>query len=276
MMPLRISEWILVGYFAWVMAATFLLPLTPRRRALLLVVNSALLAALFLIPMAESVASPLLLSMLRDWLPVPLLLVAYHEAGFLISQRRNHTLEKTLLAFDDALRRNSTSMTDSRFRWLWEFLEFSYLLCYPLVPLAIASLYIAQMGHLADPFWTAVLPAVLFCYALSPLLPSLPPRSLRPATNPPDGGLFFRKVNLWVLARGSIHSNIFPSAHVAGAVATALMLLKFVPSAGAVAFLIAAGIAWGSVHGRYHYAADSILGAGVGMAGFALALHLFP
>ena len=68
-----------------------------------------------------------------------------------------------------------------------------------------------------------------------------------------------------------IQSTIFPSAHVAAATATALALMRVLPVVGVFYLVIAIGIALGSVFGRYHYAADSILGVLVGVAGFALA-----
>ena len=71
-MPLRNSEWILVVYFAWVIVAAFLLPLDSKRRMWIMLSNCSILTALFLIPYGESLTSPLFISVLRDWLPAPL------------------------------------------------------------------------------------------------------------------------------------------------------------------------------------------------------------
>ncbi len=273
LMPLRNSEWILGVYFAWVMVAAFLLPLISKRRMWIVLSNCSIVTALFLIPYGDSLTSPLFISVLRDWLPAPLVLVAYHEAGFLIAGRRNLGLEMRLLGWDRSLGRQSLpgSSGNPNFRWLEESMEFSYLLCYPLIPLGMGSLYLARLGRYADAFWSAVLPALLVCYVLSVLLPSLPPRSLPQASDPPRDRSFFRSVNLRVLKHGGIQANTFPSAHVAGAVASALALIQHLPLVGGVYIVIAAGIALGAVHGRYHYTVDSVLGVVVGLVSFTLA-----
>ena len=48
LMPLRNSEWILGVYFAWVMAAAFLLPLDSKRRMWIVLSNCSIVTALFL------------------------------------------------------------------------------------------------------------------------------------------------------------------------------------------------------------------------------------
>ena len=271
-MTLRNSEWILAVYFAWVIVAAFLLPLASKRRMWIVLSNCSIVTALFLIPYGESLTSPLFIKVLRDWLPAPLILVAYHEAGFLIAGRRNPPLEMRLLGWDRSLGRQSLpgSSGNPSFRWLEESMEFSYLLCYPLIPLGMGSLYVARLGRYADAFWSAVLPALFVCYVLSVLLPSLPPRSLPQGSVPPRDRSFFRSVNLRVLEHGGIQANTFPSAHVAGAVSSALVLVQYLPLVGGVYLVFAAGIALGTVHGRYHYTADSVLGAIVGVASFTL------
>ena len=84
-----------------------------------------------------------------------------------------------------------------------------------------------------------------------------------------------RAFNLWILRQGSIHANTFPSAHVAITTAGALVLLDLAPLWVGVIFLwVALSIALGAVAGRYHYAADSILGVllavGAFLAGIAV------
>ena len=277
-MPLRNSEWILAVYFAWVMVAAFLVPLNSKRRMWIVLSNCSIVTALFLIPYGEFLTSPVFISVLRDWLPAPLVLVAYHEAGFLIAGRRNPAFEMRLLGWDRSLGRQFLpgSSGNPNFRWLEESMEFSYLLCYPLIPLGMGSLYLARAGRYADAFWSTVLPALFVCYVLSVLIPSLPPRSLPQASDPLRDRFFFRSVNLRVLKHGGIQANTFPSAHVAGAVASALALIQYLPLVGGVYLGIAAGIALGAVHGRYHYTADSVLGAIVGVVSFTLVSLLVP
>ena len=99
--------------------------------------------------------------------------------------------------------------------WILMVLELAYLLCYVSMPLGLAVLYLLRLRHLADWFWTVVLPATYACYAMLPFIQTQPPRVL-PETRsvqPPPGKV--RAFNLWILRHASIHANTFPSAHVA-------------------------------------------------------------
>jgi membrane-associated phospholipid phosphatase len=73
-----------------------------------------------------------------------------------------------------------------------------------------------------------------------------------------------------VLHRGSIQANTVPSGHAAGALATALMVLEYMPGAGLGLMALAFAIMAGSIVGRYHYAMDSLLGALVALAVWAM------
>lgn len=155
---------------------------------------------------------------------------------------------------------------------LHAYLELTYLLCYPLVPVAFALLYFsspAVAGEAPDRFWSAVLLAVFICYGLLPWLPTRPPRAFLPADIPAASAL--RRLNLHVLNHASIQVNTLPSGHVAAAVAAALAVGLFMPAAGTVIGVLAVSIAAGAVLGRYHYAADAILGVLTALAAFALA-----
>ena len=58
------------------------------------------------------------------------------------------------------------------------YLELAYLMVYPLIPLGLATLYIAGMQHNADYYWVVVLLATYTCFAVTPFVPALPPRVL--------------------------------------------------------------------------------------------------
>ena len=74
-----------------------------------------------------------------------------------------------------------------------------------------------------------------------------------------------RRVNDAIVGHGSIQVNTIPSGHVAGAVAAGLAVLSWLPVAGVVLLVIATLIAVAATLGRYHYAVDCVLGAGVAL-----------
>jgi membrane-associated phospholipid phosphatase len=155
-------------------------------------------------------------------------------------------------------------------------MEWAYMLCYPLVPLGLGTLYIAGLRQHADRFWFFVLVPTYICYAITPFVPALPPRSIgkeRTAPAPNKSRVF----NLWLLKHGSIQAISFPSAHVASALAVSLVLLHFVPVAGAIFLVVSFWIAVAAVAGGYHYAIDVVLGALTTLLVFAAwAAHLIP
>jgi hypothetical protein len=150
------------------------------------------------------------------------------------------------------------------------------VLCYPLVPLGFAALYItrpsiaaqreprgsglvADLYHeplraavMFDKFWTAVLLATLFCYAVYPFFPLTPPRVLFNDVPGPTVPPLLRNMNLWVLDRFSVQACLFPSAHAAAVTATALAVRAYMPRLGILFCIAALSVAAATVYGRYH------------------------
>jgi hypothetical protein len=177
--------------------------------------------------------------------------------------------ERWLLSIDEALlgRRRVLQAYSAAPAIVQETFELFYLLVYVVLPAGATVLLIG--GHLAalGVYWTTVFSAEVACYAVLPWLQSRPPRAIEPADR--SGGAA-RDVNRWLLRHGSIKANTFPSAHAAGAVATALAVSSVMPAAGAVFAVIAVGITLATVLGRYHYAIDSLLGVVVAVASWAI------
>ena len=146
-------------------------------------------------------------------------------------------------------------------RFVLDLLELAYLSVYVLVPAGFALLYFSGIPFDVDRFWTVVVAAELACYGMLPWIQTRPPRAIEAGA--PAAASVLRQANLLVLSRGSIQVNTFPSGHAAGSVATALAVADVLPAAGAVFGIWALAIVIGSVVGRYHYVADSVLGAAV-------------
>jgi membrane-associated phospholipid phosphatase len=119
-----------------------------------------------------------------------------------------------------------------------------------------------------DNFWVTVVLATLFCYAVYPLFPLTPPRVLFGDVPGPHVEPLLREWNFWLLDHYSVQACLFPSGHVAAATAVALAVRKHAPRLGGLFLFLAASVASATVYGRYHYAADAVAGALVGVAAY--------
>jgi membrane-associated phospholipid phosphatase len=267
---MRIAESIQAGFAIILAVAAWFTPLPDRRRSAVTVLALVAVVAIALARLAAFVLGPTTESILRDWLPVPLTLIPYWQTGQFFT-RPNTRLQAWLLSSDRRIfRLAGTSRTPA---WIRLSIEWAYALCYPLVPLGLAVLYFAGLRRYADVFWFNVLVPTYICYALTPFFPALPPRDLESGPRRSKSRVF----NLWILQYGSIHAISFPSAHVASALAIALVLRHYLPIAGYIGIFVAFWISVAAVVGRYHYALDVVLGALVAIITYAAwHYHLIP
>jgi len=264
-MRLRASEWITVGYFAYLAGAAALVCWNGRRGQQRRVIGTAAAVVGTVVTIAW-LGRPAVL--LRDWIPLVYVLLGYWLPALFVTTT-NPAFERTLLTLDHRWLGTRNVITGDRARRpVIELLELTYLFCYLMVPIGFASLYGAGLREETDRFWTAVLVAVLACYGVLPWLPTRPPRVIEGEPTRSSG--LIRRLNLHVLRAASIQLNTFPSGHAAASVATALAVGVRLPSAGVMLGLLALGIAIGSVVGRYHYAADALAGAALGLVGFVI------
>jgi len=334
----------MLGYLAYTTVASFELPMTPRERLIIAALNILATAVIFLLARVARQKPRSFLGAVRDWLPAVVILVAYRESGMFFTPDPVHRLDHIFVRWDSALLRNAWVLTilTRLAPWLQYYLELAYLFCYPLVPLGLGCLLLAQRRsgpqakadsplpgvrwtppesrnrislrcaslrmtatpkcHLerseelalseaqgsasqsrvqnrksqivVDHFWTAVLMATLFCYAVYPLFPLTPPRLLFHDLPGPPVPLFLRMANLWLLGNYGVQACIFPSGHVAGVTATSLAVRAYRPRLGGLFLVVAASVAVATVVLRYHYAADALAGALVGCAAFAISARI--
>ena len=147
-------------------------------------------------------------------------------------------------------------------------MELAYLLCYPLVPLSFAIVWLNGDGTDVRRFWLSVLLSGYACYVSLPWLVSRPPRS-HPEHEKNRRGL--PDINVRLLGRLSHRLNTFPSGHVAVAAAAAVSVAVVSLPAGLALGVVVAAIGVGAAAGRYHYVIDVILGLVVAAAAVAVA-----
>ena len=257
--------WLSLFFFSFFAVLAWLRPLDWKHRLIATLMGVVAIGLLFAVENSRGLAT------LRQLLPLLLIPMAYWQTG-LFTAPLNERLQRALAAMDRRIL--SAFKGFSLPAWLERpvhiYLEFAYLLVYPMVPSALAVLYAGGAGEHAGEFWTVVLPPAYACYATLPFLRTLPPRTLEQAREPKTEQAGIRGFNLIVVRLVTHQSNTFPSGHAAAAVAVALELIRFVPAAGVVYLAMAISIMAAAFFGRYHYAADVVLGGALALASFLI------
>jgi len=276
---LSIAETIALAYFAYITLAAIVFHLDARSLGIIVTLNTVTIATLMALRRNRQRAPWLVAA--ADLFPGLLMLLAYRESGLLLTPDSTHHLDYLFVRWDRVLLQNPfvQAVLQAGAPWLQHYLEFAYLICYPLVPLGVAAIYFTSRGkgepgpasgqRAMDGFWDTVLLATLFCYAVYPAFPLTPPRVLFGDVPGPHVDPLLRKLNFWLLDHYSVQVCIFPSGHVAAVTAVALAVRKHAPRLGVLFLFLAASVALATVYGRYHYAADAVAGALVGVAAYA-------
>lgn len=253
-------EWIAFGYYAYLLVVALANRRFVRARvgAFAGLVMCGVVLGSQAFPWPGLHMSALIFAIL---LPMPVLLIGYWLSG-LFFVRPMPAVESWLMAMDRRLLRQPGIFAayEGSPRFVRESLELAYVLVYPVIPAAVATLIIGGHAGGLPRFWTVVLLAEFISYGAMPWLQTRPPRAIEGAAgmfHPPSA---LRRFNASILDRGSIQANTVPSGHAAGAVATALAVADVMPYAGIGFLVVAAAIVAATVLGRYHYLVDSLLG----------------
>jgi membrane-associated phospholipid phosphatase len=264
-MLLRSSETLLVAYFLYTAVLAVVLPISRTITAITLVLNLTVLTGLLLLAHADSLRRREFLSIVRDWYPAPLMLLAYREMGWFARPHPNINLERAWVVWDKMFLNDwgVKAAIESTGPLLPSMLEISYSLVYTIAPFSLAMLYVYHRRERVNAFLFTFLTGVLFAYALFPYFPSEPPRTVFPGQDSPSIETIFRRFNWWLLGGYGIHTSVFPSAHVSGAFSGAFAMTRLLPEkkwVGRALVVLAVLIATATVYGRYHYLVDALAG----------------
>ncbi len=301
---LRVPEKLLLGFLCYLTLRAALFPLDGRQLIAVIVLNGLAAAVILVTSHCGQSGGSRFLTTLRDWIPSVLILVAYRESGLFFAPDPSNRLDYFFIRYDDVILKKSLILRilHSGSPWIQHYLELSYFLCYPIVPLGLASLYLIRKGSppgvspaqsepgpepapgygaapgfhapAVEHFWTAVLLASFTCYLLFPFFPLAPPRELFNDVPGPRVAPLLRMMNHWILGKYAVGASLFPSAHVAATAALALVVRRYLPRLGWVFIVVALSIAVATVYGRYHYAVDAAAGAVVGIAAYFVSCRL--
>jgi PAP2 superfamily len=263
-------EWIAVAYYAYLLVTALAIRRFARARTAALVGTIAwgvVIGAQSWLPDGPAAGGPTFTMVM----PLVILLVGYWLSG-LFFVKPMHALERWLMEIDDRVLRLPGILAgyDAAPRIVRELFEAAYVLVYPVIPAAVATLVIGGHGDALPRFWSTVLLAAFVAYGMLPWLQTRPPRAIESAAgkiHPPSA---VRRLNGAILSRGSIQVNTIPSGHAATAVAIALAVADVMPAAGIVFGLLAAAIVAATVLGRYHYLVDSLLGVLVAVSAWVI------
>jgi PAP2 superfamily len=268
------AGWIQGAFVVLLAASGWFLRLRLKRRLNTILLAAIAIGLIVLARWSYRWLNPAAASIIRAWLPVLLMLFPYWQIGQFFTGA-DSVAERRLAMFDHAffqtfgIRPAKTPISPAAGMYL----EFCYLLVYPLIPLGLAALYVINATRFVNYYWIVVLLATYICFAITPFVRAMPPRVLETYEKfrmPPSKlGAF----NRFILRRGSIQAITFPSAHVASAIAAGLVLLRIEPWTGLIFLLIGVSIAIATVVAGYHYAADALLASLIAIMVFAATFH---
>jgi membrane-associated phospholipid phosphatase len=270
---LRASEWILLIYFSYVTLLPLWVPVAARISRRVLVVNLAAALVYAAVIGLQRRRYRDGLDIARDWMPTPLMMLAYQEMGWFAQPHTSFALEEAWVVLDRRFLNDwgVKAVIESLGPVLPGLLEISYTLVYSIPFIVLAALYLAHRRERVDAFLTLFLTGILSCYVLFPYFPSEPPRTVFPGQDFPSYLTIFRRFNWAMLGDYGIHTSVFPSAHVAGAFCGAFGARWLLPEQRALGWfllVLATLIATSVVYGRYHYLVDAL--AGLACTGWAL------
>jgi membrane-associated phospholipid phosphatase len=272
---LRRSERLLTAFLLYTSALSIVLPVDRAITRTTLTVNALVIATFFVLSRADAPRRGRLLSVVRDWFPAPLMVLAYRELGWFALPHTSTALEDAWVVWD------RWWLYDLGFKSLIEMtgpvlpsvLEISYSLVYTTAPFGLTALYVCHKRERVDAFLFTFLAAILSAYVLFPFFPSEPPRTVFPDSDLPAYLTPFRRFNLGLLGGYGIHTSVFPSAHVSGSFSAALAMIRLLPEKkwpGRYLLALAALIATSTVYGRYHYLVDALAGLALAVAAEAV------
>jgi len=269
-MNLRVHEWMFIAYFAYVAAITPLFHTRPALHGQPFVLLAAVCAGFYVIVRLQKTKLSFGMDIARDWLPLFLTFMAFREMDYFAPREYDFLTEMSWIRWDLILLQGFKlrQRIEAFGATLPFYLEFCYLLIYGLGAYCIALLSAFAGRKAINRFWNIFLLGTLGAYMLFPYFPTEPPRYAFSDIAPPTIVTGMRELNLYLLSRTTIHTGVFPSAHVSAAFSAAFAMILLMPKGrrdGWYLLFYAFSVAVATIYGRYHYTVDA-------MAGFAVSL----
>jgi membrane-associated phospholipid phosphatase len=276
---LRASEWVLIGFFGYIVVISPFFRGRPLLEFQPIVIFLGIFGLMEFLVRAGRGRAGYVVGIIRDWLPIALTLIAFREMELFLPAQFEHRYEAIWIGQDQRFLEawHARAVIESLGKMIPSYLEFCYLLVYGLPAYCVAVLYVQRRRPAVDRFFTIYLAGTLGAYALFPYFPSQPPRIAFPDVSIPSFTTWIRALNLYLLGKATIHSGVFPSAHVSSAFSAAWSMFLVIPRRKAIGWgllVYAISVSVATVYGRYHYAIDVLAGFGVSLAAGTLCVLL--
>jgi membrane-associated phospholipid phosphatase len=276
---MRPSEWLFVCYFAYVVILSAFFRDRPHLHGQ--PVGYLLAATAFFLLLSNLQRAPFakVISGVRDWLPIAFLVIAFREMELFVPNRYDLIFETSWIKLDQLVVNDwgLRAAIESAGKTLPFYLEICYLLVYGLPAFSLAWIVGRPDPRRVNYFWAVYLTGTLIAYSLFPFFPSLPPRYAFPLVARPAISTWVRTLNLDILSAATIHSGVFPSAHVSSAFSAVWALYFLFPHrqwlvCAMLTYAISVSIA--TVYGRYHYIADVLGGFAISLIALGVAFAM--
>jgi membrane-associated phospholipid phosphatase len=277
-LQLRHSEWVLLAFFAYIAALMPFFRDRPRMNWQPVITLVAVTAFLCSIAAVQNAHFSQATDMIRDWLPMGLTLLAFRQMELFVPAHYNSAYEHAWIRWDRVVleRWGFKRALESLGNLIPSYLELCYVLVYGMGSFCVAVLWAVAHRREVDRFYVILLTGTFVSYALFPYFPSRPPRLVFPDVGSPVAHNVFRTFNLFLLRKATIHSSVFPSAHVSAAFSAAWAMFLVLPERkvyGWSLLIYALSVAIATIYGRYHYAVDALAGFGVSLIAALLCLQ---
>jgi membrane-associated phospholipid phosphatase len=210
-----------------------------------------------------------LLRLLRDFYPLPAMILFYLELSLLTRLTGSEMHDSWVIGLESRLFGFQPSQELHRM-WPWwglsQYLHAAYV-SYYFIPLSLSlGLYWRRRWAAFQESLTTLLLAFFSCCLFFIAFPVAGPyhRFGAPDLGPLGGGI--AGVAHFVIQRGSSVGTAFPSSHTAVAVAVWMAALRLSPKLFWLLWAVVPGLAAGTVYGGFHYALDTVVGAAWGVA----------
>lgn len=221
----------------------------------------------------RSLPRPPLLRFLRVAYPVALTPLLYAELATLNQFIVEGYFDELVQGWEASVFQIQLSLEASRWLPIFELselLHLGYVSYYMIVPAALIGVFLARGAGSAHRTAFAVALAFFASYAIFAVFPVAGPRYYyEPIGGELAEGSLYRVVHA-ILEAGSSKGTAFPSSHIAASAAAVLgagredrRLLWWLA-------VPLAGLAIGTVYGRFHYGVDAVAGIALGLAAWAV------